>query len=73
MPTEAPSSAAIAELALAREFLVPVMLCCLIATLPALVLLNVFQKDLDPVRAAIIYALEPVWATIFAEIGRAHV
>ena len=26
--------------------------------------LNVFQRDLPPIRAAIIYAFEPVWAGI---------
>ena len=29
-------------------------------------LLNLLQRFLHPVQAAIIYALEPVWATIFA-------
>ena len=29
-------------------------------------LLNMHQKHLHPVHAAIIYALEPVWATIYA-------
>ena len=26
--------------------------------------MNMFQRELDPVRAAIIYALEPVWAVL---------
>ena len=30
----------------------------------ALLVLNVFQRDLPPIRAAIIYAFEPVWAGI---------
>jgi len=25
-----------------------------------------FQRELDPVRAAILYALEPVWTTLIA-------
>ena len=28
--------------------------------------MNLFQRDLDPVRAAIVYALEPVWTTLIA-------
>ena len=38
----------------------------LIGSLFALLLLNLLQRFLHPVQAAIIYALEPVWATIFA-------
>jgi drug/metabolite transporter (DMT)-like permease len=32
----------------------------------ALLLLTILQKQLSPVRAAILYALEPVWASIFS-------
>jgi len=32
----------------------------------ALTLMNLFQRALDPVRAAIVYALEPVWTTLVA-------
>jgi drug/metabolite transporter (DMT)-like permease len=28
--------------------------------------MNTFQRELDPVRAAILYAIEPVWATLVA-------
>ena len=28
--------------------------------------MNVFQRELDPVRAAILYAIEPVWAALIA-------
>ena len=47
------------------------MLCLgLIGSLFALLLLNLFQRYLHPVQAAIIYALEPVWTTVFAlELG----
>jgi drug/metabolite transporter (DMT)-like permease len=38
----------------------------LLGTALALTLMNVYQRALDPVRSAIIYALEPVWATILA-------
>ena len=29
-------------------------------------MVNMYQKYMDPVRAAILYALEPVWATLLA-------
>jgi drug/metabolite transporter (DMT)-like permease len=32
----------------------------------ALTLMNVYQRELDPVRAAILYALEPIWTTLIA-------
>ncbi|MEK7414408.1 MAG: DMT family transporter [Planctomycetota bacterium] len=50
----------------ARGFVVPLMLSSLLATVLALSLMNMFQRELGPVRAAIVYALEPVWASIFA-------
>ena len=35
-----------------------------------LVALNMFQRHMHPVQAAIIYAFEPVWATLFGlELG----
>ena len=34
----------------------------------ALTLINVFQREMDPVRAAILYALEPIWTTVIAAI-----
>ena len=30
----------------------------------AITLMNVYQRELDPVRAAILYALEPIWAAL---------
>ncbi len=35
------------------------------ATVVALSLMNLFQKELDPLRAAIVYAIEPLWALFF--------
>jgi drug/metabolite transporter (DMT)-like permease len=52
------------ELATTREFLVPLLLASSLATVLALSLMNLFQRELDPVRAAIIYALEPIWAAL---------
>mgnify|MGYP002824375326 CR=1 FL=1 len=44
----------------------PLLCLGLIGSLFALLLLNILQRHLHPVQAAIIYALEPVWATILA-------
>ena len=44
----------------------PLLCLGLIGSLFALLLLNLLQRYLHPVQAAIIYALEPVWATILA-------
>jgi len=47
-------------------FYKPAALTSILGTLVALSLLNQFQRELDPVRAAILYALEPVWASLIA-------
>jgi drug/metabolite transporter (DMT)-like permease len=47
-------------------FLIPAVLSTIFATVLAITLMNVFQRELDPVRAAIIYAIEPVWAAAIA-------
>jgi drug/metabolite transporter (DMT)-like permease len=49
-----------------RDFLYPLLLSSVFGTFGALCLVNYFQKYLDPVRAAILYSLEPVWATLLA-------
>lgn len=54
------------ELLGSREFLVPLAGSSLLATVVAISLMNVFQRELDPVRAAILYALEPVWAAMIS-------
>ena len=46
--------------------ILPLLCLGLIGSLFALLLLNLLQRFLHPVQAAIIYALEPVWATVFA-------
>jgi drug/metabolite transporter (DMT)-like permease len=48
------------------DFLQPVLLASVLGTFVALSLLTNYQKHLDPVRAAILYSLEPVWAAIIA-------
>lgn len=49
---------------LTMEFFIPLFLCASLGSLLALLVLNIFQRDLPPIRAAIIYAFEPVWAGI---------
>ena len=49
-----------------RNFLYPLLLSSVFGTFGALCIVNYFQKYLDPVRAAILYSLEPVWATLLA-------
>jgi drug/metabolite transporter (DMT)-like permease len=49
-----------------RAFVVNVGFSAVLGTLVALVALNVFQRALSPVRAAILYTLEPVWAALIA-------
>ena len=47
-------------------FIRPVLLAGVFGSLVALSLLTNFQKFLSPVRAAILYSLEPVWAALIA-------
>ncbi|MDG1501045.1 MAG: DMT family transporter [Planctomycetota bacterium] len=44
----------------------PLACCSILATLVALSTLNHFQRTLPPVRAATLYALEPVWGAIIS-------
>jgi len=62
---DAPGVDALVALVTAREFLVPLTLTTVLATVVALSLMNIFQREVDPVRAAILYAFEPIWATLF--------
>ncbi len=64
----APSPSEIAKLFHAPAFFVPLLLATFLATVIALTLINFFQRELDPVRAAILYALEPVWTTLIAAL-----
>ncbi len=63
---QGPSSARLIELAGSRGFFGPLLLSSLLASVLALSLMNLFQRELDPVRAAILYAIEPVWAALIA-------
>ena len=44
----------------------PLLLLGVFGSFVALVMLNMLQRHLHPVNAAVIYAFEPIWATIFA-------
>ena len=45
--------------------LIPVILLGVGGSFFCLLFLNMYQRYLHPIQAAIIYALEPVWATIY--------
>jgi drug/metabolite transporter (DMT)-like permease len=59
------------ELMGARAWLEPLVLGAIFATVIALSLMNLFQKQIDPLRAAIVYAVEPIWALVFG-VWRGH-
>jgi len=46
------------------EFMRPLLLTTVFGTVVALGLMNIYQREVDPVRAAILYALEPIWAAL---------
>ena len=65
---DSPSAAQLLTLLRTQEFIVPLLLSTVLGTIIALTLINVFQKEMDPVRAAILYALEPIWTTLIAAL-----
>lgn len=46
------------------EFVRSLLLTSVFGTVVALALMNLYQREVDPVRAAILYALEPIWAAL---------
>jgi drug/metabolite transporter (DMT)-like permease len=62
----APTMRALAALLADPDFVRPLVLLTLFSTVAALTLMNLFQREIDPVRASIIYSLEPIWATVIA-------
>lgn len=62
LSTPALRAANLVTIATTPQFVVPLALSTVFATLIAITLMNVFQREIDPVRAAILYAIEPVWA-----------
>lgn len=65
----APSLAEMASLLRDGGFMLPLLLATFFATVLALTLMNQFQRELDPVRAAILFALEPIWTTLIAVLA----
>lgn len=62
LATDAVGVDALMHLCAEPTFWQPVLLSAVLSTALAISLMNVFQRELDPVRAAILYALEPIWA-----------
>lgn len=56
--------ATIGALCTDATFMTPLVLTTVFGTVVALTFMNLFQREVDPVRAAIVYALEPIWATL---------
>jgi drug/metabolite transporter (DMT)-like permease len=56
--------AVVGRLLLDPTFAAAIAVCSLLATIAALALLNRWQKELSPSRAAIVYTSEPVFATL---------
>lgn len=62
---DGPGISGMLRLAVAWGFVLPLILSSLLATVLALSLMNLYQRRLDPVRAAVLYAFEPIWAAVF--------
>ena len=59
------ASSMMSEVVNREGVMLPVFLLGLGGSFYCLVALNVYQRHMHPVQAAIIYAFEPVWATLF--------
>ena len=55
----------VVEVAWQEGVVIPLLCLGLFGSLACILMLNVFQKYLNPTHAAIIYSFEPVWATIY--------
>jgi drug/metabolite transporter (DMT)-like permease len=62
----APSLSQLLSLLSEYDFWMPLACCSILATLIALTVLNHYQRMLEPVRAATLYALEPVWGAVIS-------
>ena len=69
----APRVADVSRLLEDRGFFTPLVCSTVFATLLAISLMNIYQREIGPVRAAILYALEPVWAALIAIGGGTEV
>ena len=67
-PAESPGVADLYGMLTSMDVLIWLILLGALGTFVALMLLNLNQRFLHPVHAAIIFAFEPVWATIYALI-----
>jgi len=47
-------------------YLIPLALCGFFGSFVALAALMRYQKEITPVRAALVYAFEPVWAAVIS-------
>lgn len=56
------------QLLMEFDVLIWLLLLGILGSFVAIMILNIFQRHLHPVHAAIIYAFEPVWATLYALI-----
>jgi drug/metabolite transporter (DMT)-like permease len=63
---DAPAWSLLGQLILSPAYAWPLLLCTLLGTVFALSAMNQFQRVLDPVRAAVLYGLEPVFTAIIA-------
>ena len=64
--TNSPQWTDLIQLVWLPDFVWPTVCAGLLGTLLAISLMTNFQKYLSPIRAAVIYALEPVWAALIA-------
>ena len=55
----------VAEVAWQEGVVIPLLCLGLFGSLACILMLNAFQKYLNPTHAAIIYSFEPVWATFY--------
>tara|TARA_B100000767_G_C19749835_1_gene530244 strand:+ start:1275 stop:2216 length:942 start_codon:yes stop_codon:yes gene_type:complete len=55
----------VVEVAWQEGVIIPLLCLGLFGSLACILMLNAFQKYLNPTHAAIIYSFEPVWATIY--------
>ena len=56
---------AVVKVAWHEDVIIPLLCLGLFGSLACILMLNAFQKFLNPTHAAIIYSFEPVWATIY--------
>jgi drug/metabolite transporter (DMT)-like permease len=64
LDAESPGPRELAALIADPSFARPLVLSSVLATVIAISLMNLYQRDLEPVRAAVLYALEPIWAAV---------